>query len=357
MSEHHPTLAPSSWPGLDKCACFRPDKSETKYSRHGNDEHAILANLLRGLPVEWSTVDQTERENIEWAFEYIKLNSHSKIHVEERGRLLDDNFEQITFGRIDAWSFACLNDQSAVDLFDYKSGQMRDYRAQLIAYALILLEKLGCQRCRVHCVYGRFRRVQKFEITRQDAWDWVNRFLAQVRDPSKSPVACDYCAFCADRLTCPARIQQVNAIAKGRPDWALENYHSSQITDPKEMSKALKLARRIKDWCEAVEYHARKMALEKGMSLPGFKVQNRAGRREVHNLSLAYQRCGLPQDVFLKCCDLRFGELEEAFATTHGMKVAAAKRELSTRLGDLVERRPDTKSIIEITDKTNHADN
>ena len=337
MPDHHPTFAPSSLPALAQCAQFRSGPAGEAAER-GTMQHEYLAQILTS-PQRDKALGLTgdETANVEWAAEYIQANKTKELSVEKAVVLLDDDFQEVTFGRLDAWS--------APDLFDYKSGDVRNYREQMAAYAWASMDLAGIEEVRVHELYGRSRTVNVYRFTRDEA----RALVLGVRDrvaKNEAPTPCDYCGWCARAATCPALVERAQAVGKGRTDWEPTNWHSSEIGTAADMAKALKLARQLKAWCESVEHHARDMVFRDGKPLPGFKAQERQGSREVIDLSAAFSLCGMPQDLFLKCCKVGLGDLEVAYAEVRGMKKATAARELAERLSAVVRRGKSSQFLV-----------
>jgi hypothetical protein len=147
-------------------------------------------------------------------------------------------------------------------------------------------------------------------------------------------------------LTCGALLERVNAIASNRDDWKLENYHSSEIQTAEQMGKALSLARVVGKWVESVEHHAKEMAVKKGVVPAGFKLSTRQGNRFIPNVTDAFSRVGLPQEEFLKACEVKFSSLVDVFIGMHGTKKAQAERSVAEKLGDALKRKSSSVSLI-----------
>ncbi len=346
-SEHHPRLAPSSLPALAACVAFVADGHETKWTVGGTDSHGVLGKMLLGQPVELPD-DLEQREGVQWAAEYIKNGASTILHVEHRLSLLDDNFNEITFGTPDA--YAVTENGEGIDVWDYKSGQLRDYSEQVTCYALMAMRATGTQWARVHLLFGRFKKVFVVTITLAEASRNTLELIERVKRGGE-PTPCEYCTWCARALTCSALVNRVGAVQRGREDWELVQYHSSKITEPEEMAKALRLARQVKVWCESVEFHAKEMAFTRGKELPGYRIQERAGTREVSNLQKAWQLTKLPAEKFLPLCKIGWQGLENTYAQHHQLKLAAAKRELAALLEPVTTRKPATKSLVSVSDK------
>ncbi len=328
--EHHPTLPPSSLPALAQCSQYKSGPAGPAAER-GTLQHDYLEQLLTS-PMRDKCLGLTaeEREAVEWAAGYIEANrsASAQLHVEKRVSLMDEDFNEITFGRLDAFA--------APDLFDYKSGDERNYKEQMAAYALAVMDEAGLESVQVHELYGRTKHANKYRLYRYDAKALV--FPVIERAGKGDPNPCDYCGWCAKAATCPALIERAQAVGAGREDWEPVEWHSSKIDEPAEMAKALKLARQLKGWVDAVEHAAKDMVFRDGKVVPGFKAVERQGNREVSDLHAAFGLAGMPQDLFLKCCKVALGSLEEQYAEFRGMKKAPAARELGEKLANVIRR-------------------
>lgn len=350
MSGKHHTLSPSAFPAWEHCPAFNPDPTETEYAAEGTKQHKALAALLHGDGEPLATLSQDARESVEWAARYVfdKVDEaaterdRAPIETERRLRHVDEDGKEVYFGTADAVSGNLL--------FDYKSGDdTRDYRAQLAGYALALFDLLfDCERVACHLLYGRIRRVNVFTFTREEAAAIVYPILRARADANRNPTPCDWCGYCADRLTCPALTVRAVAVAEAREDWKGELpaiAHPSKITDPGLMAKALTLARFVSEWCDSVKHHALELA-KTGAAIPGFTLQERRGTRTVEDLNTAYARTGLEPAAFLGACKLSLPKLAEAYAEAKGLKKAAAAREVENLLADLITEAAPTLSLV-----------
>lgn len=342
--QHHRTFAPSSFPKLAKCACFTPEPGG-KIAERGSVRHLAWGDLFRFGGDEPArvldrhpTLTIDEREGLEWAAEYVAATATSEepLQLEQRISILDDDWNELTFGTLDA--------AAGPDLFDLKWADA-EYDEQMICYALGRMQETGRNLINVHILFALQKRVRKFTVTLERATDCVTRIIASVKDPARQPTPNDYCGYCANRLTCPALNERAQTVAAGREDWGLENYHASQITSPVEMAKALTLARQLKDWGESVEYHAKLMVRQNGVKLPGFKLIEKQGKRDCTDIATAFRLLGLPQEKFLECCTLTYGAAEDAVAEFQQIKKTAAKKTVEEKLQSVTERKPTTYEL------------
>lgn len=311
MSAHHP-LGASKHPAWAQCACFDSDVVGEAALR-GTEQHRALECLLKGIPYDGAPLDEDEQDAVLWASNEIRkdsLGAEIKSEITLEFFESDDEFEPTFFGTADA---VIVRDGYA-DLYDYKSGERRDYKSQMDAYAAMVCQAFKLDYCYVHMLYGKYRDRVQSKIEQQRAVEGVRLILARRNDPDKKPNPCDYCGWCKHRATCSALAEGAAIVAAGRPDWQLDTYHASEITRPAQMAKALKLARLLKDWADAIEHAAKEMAVKQGFRLPGWTLGRRQGNRRIADpagaLSIA-QALGMSTEDFLKACTVRLGELEK----------------------------------------------
>ncbi len=356
-------LRPSSLPMLAQCPAWQ--------SSGGNDDtaagatrHSALAWLLNDTATQEqqaeavACLDEHEVESVTWAADYIRTHApmaDHPLHTERTLTLLDDDFKEVMRGTPDV---AC-----GPELFDLKWRE-RDYTAQLAAYALMLMEESGWHEVHVHVLYGERRRAERFTLTHEGATELVFRIVESTYG-TPTPTPCDYCGWCARRITCPALTGPAKHVATryaGEETLAkVEQWHPSEQTDAAQLSLMLFIARKVlKPWIESVEHHALDAVTKQGLALPGYEMKTRAARQWVADVTAAFAATGLPQDVFLKCCDVRLntsktypdkvGVVDE-FAKASGLKKAAAKRDLMKRLEPALGIGKPTHYLAETGDK------
>lgn len=330
---------PSSLPMLAECSQFVGNGGE--FAEQGTVRHAALSDLLTGNDAGLFLLDtDEEREAVRWAADYIKLKAPTADYpfvCEVKRQWLGPDFTE----REGTPDVVC-----GPVLFDFK-WRRRSYDAQMADYALALMDD-GFDVIEVHVLYGAVKQVEVIRFDRATA----NRIVAPILDKAgrNDPTPCDYCGWCANRLTCSALLERANVVAENRDDWRLESYHASEIVTADEMGKALKLAKALGDWVEAVEHYAKEMA-RNGVIPTGFKIQNRQGNRFITSVTEAYAKSGITQEEFLKACEIKFTSLVELHAAKEGIKKAAAEREMEKRLGDVVQRKSPSVSLVSIKEK------
>lgn len=347
---------PSSLPALRQCGMFEPSQRDGAEDKDaGTERHEVLADLLRQ---PGQAIEHEDIESIEWAADYIRTHaptSDHEMHIERKMALLDPEFDEVIAGTPDA---VCGG-----DLFDFK-WRRRDYGPQMAAYALMAMEENGRQEMRVHVLYGQERRAEVYIITRHEAALLLAEIAAKVT-PNPVATPCDYCGWCARRLTCEPLLKMAQAVTAGYADLPeFKSWHPSQMETAEEISKALLIWRAVlKKWGESLEYHALEAVTKRGFALPSFDLKSKRGKTWCQDIQSAINVAGLTQEQFLPCCEVRLnsskrtgalGLIDQVAKVTVQPK-AAVKRELTKKLteaGALKEGAPTQylktiKSIME----------
>jgi hypothetical protein len=328
-------LRASSLPALAVCPCFDSgpaDASGTEQRESGTDRHSALRRHFEGDDSLLVMLPEEEREGVTWAAEYIRVHANTIDHAldwETPCEVILPDYTLIP-GTTDA--------KCGIDLFDLK-WRHADYQAQMALYALARIEEFANRdvEVKVHILYGCFQRAEILKFDYATALALVQEIASAHNNPEKQPSPCSYCTWCSNRLTCAALNDRVQAVAAGREDWKLENYHASEITHPTQMAKALTLSRHLRKWCDAVDYHAREMVVKNGVSIPGFELKSKPGRGSCSDMVGAFQASQLTSEEFLQCCDIRMTTskdnpekkgLAEIYAIKKGIPKSAAQREL-----------------------------
>jgi hypothetical protein len=106
------------------------------------------------------------------------------------------------------------------------------------------------------------------------------------------------------------------------------------------------LARDLAKWGEAAEFHCKEMAVKRGIVPAGFEVKPTKGKSAVSDVPRAFAAIGLPQEEFIRACDLRMNTskkykeragIVDVFAAFNGLKRANAKRAVIEKLGDILK--------------------
>lgn len=161
---------------------------------------------------------------------------------------------------------------------DLKTGAVRDYYYQLLAYCYAIMDKHFEQEWCAHVVYADERKVSSFRVTYEQAKGLLERLLAEVRDPNAQPRACDYCDWCALKDTCPAVVRPVEeglAVVQGTT--SLAEIKDRLLADPETLGKFLTQWKAVeKEIADAASDRIKEL-LEAGEDVPGWRISKAKG--------------------------------------------------------------------------------
>jgi len=308
-------------------------------AKAGTARHRALALHYAGDDSALFGLDDDEAEAIKWAADQVKLLApihNFPVEFEKPLSITLPDFSDIR-GTADV---VC-----GPVILDLK-WRIRRYDEQLASYALGLLQSnpdLGL--VRVHLLFGAHQKIQSLEFDLDSAEEMVWRTVQNARE-AKECRPSQYCSWCKIRYRCPIYTSRALTVAAGRDDWPPpNNFHASQLDDPNELAKALRLARLLAPWCESVEHHALEAALKRGLVPTGYELKQTKGKQWVNNAAQAFPLAGLTQPDFLACCDVRLNSSKQypdkvgiidLFAKQNRMKRAPARRELLAALAPVI---------------------
>jgi len=177
-----------------------------------------------------------------WSAQYImSVVGRKKLITEERISVMRGD-EEITFGSMDAY---CKG-----HLFDLKTGQKRDFKQQMAAYALGVMQKYKEKKLTCHLVYSKTKEVEKFDLTREEAEDTVYAIVDSVNDPTRSPWPCEYCAWCDRKESCTALKHFAYTIG-GQMD-AMKHINLNAPLQPAVRQRLLSIVDAVENWSEGI---------------------------------------------------------------------------------------------------------
>lgn len=364
-------IRPSSLPMFAQCPCFEGKGGE--FADSGTKRHAYLESLCKNVKCDFlSEIPEEEIEAVDWAFDYIKCHaptSNYPIHFERKMYLLNADFERV-FPEGGTTDVVC-----GPEIFDLKWRE-RDYELQMAAYALMLMDECAYVSVSCHLLFAESRRKTVLNFTRESASELVFGVIAKANDPRRKPNPCDYCGWCANAYKCPPHLEAAKKVSAGYSDLdRVKNWHPSQMESAEEINRALWIWRNIlSKWGDSIEHHALITAREKGLTLADYDLKQTSGGTYLTDIVGAFGVLGIPQDEFLKCCELHMSASKkypdkkgavETYAGLKGIKKTPAAKEVKAKLteaGLLKDKKPKVflkakKSTIETNEgETKNAD-
>lgn len=344
----HAELSPSKFPAWEKCPCFESGEVGEAANK-GTIEHNVLEAMMLGKQPEEKLSDE-DLEKVTWAYEYVTemAKRHevkpAEIQVEEEVHVVDEEMNEITYGTLDI-AFRDV-------IFDYKSGQMRDYSGQMKCYALGRMQARNLNKVWAIILYGRFKKADPIELTMQECLDYVKTMKERIEDPEKKPAKCQYCSWCKHK-NCPEVTKDVMTVGKAgmskQMAQRLNKLVKKPIDDltPVEMNTLMPLAEAVGGWSEAMKGHCKSM-LWSGKELENYQLKTKKGSLTINDQAKAKKLCGLSEKEYLAACNTTPTKLATALRASKDSKkmtVKEAKAEMYERLDSVTFSTPDTKSL------------
>jgi len=310
MANHHPIFAPSTFPALVHCRHFRNAGTESANATRGTSQHELLAKILTKQPIP-EDVDANDLACVEWAAQVIKnCTSAENREVEAGFMLLDDDWQELTFGTADVVSVTPRATGDILVVVDYKSGSYKEYRPQLHVYSRMAMQRYGVNRCECHILYGMDRHDETFTVNYNETnyiIDIINQINAGQLGEEK---ANEFCQYCKNQPTCPQTQAIVTSVTKAENyditdivDWKIENASPDKLNQLYAAASWLeKFSQRIKEGV--------KQKIKDGTEVPGYHFIS-ITRRSISDIPAAFQASGLTQEEFLDACTVSAAKLEK----------------------------------------------
>jgi len=212
-SQRRKLFRPSAAPGKELCSHFEPTISTSPNAARGTDIHAELSEKLPKLFYELKKTLDGHPEDLEAALAFVNppyvryalriLYASGMKDISGTEQLVtlhdkDGNF--VTEGTCD---LSGINENFELILPDFKSGQERDYSAQVVLYGLGRMQEDNFKKAWLYEVFVDQERTYQTEITRELAEERIFKLIESVRNPGEH-VMNRYCDYCDLQHDCPA---------------------------------------------------------------------------------------------------------------------------------------------------------
>lgn len=189
-------VRPSSLPKLQECRCYVSTHGTSPAAQRGTDLDALIRATWcageRGIaPKEGMPEEDIQACN----FALITLQLLAgDYHVETREEELQAvvPVDGVKAGTMDA---LCAEGEW---LADFKTGQIRDYHAQMGAYALACMDMYFSDCWTTHLIFVDQKQVISYIWERAEA----EQLVSGIVNAPKVPTLCDYCCWCGAAETC-----------------------------------------------------------------------------------------------------------------------------------------------------------
>lgn len=272
--EGHHRFSPSAFPKWQACPHYEAGAEPSEEAERGTRLHRAYAAALSG---DKGAIDRLPGEDgraVEWAVAETRRLFDGQPEALERKLPYYDSAGELFYGTADA----VCGEQIA----DLKTGQARDYAAQMAAYALALVDIKWARGATTHLLFCDEREVVTRHWTAEEAISVVMPIIdarkAAEEGGGPGPRACEYCGWCGRRDTCPAyagKLAPVEA-AIAKPE-AFE--FSAVLADPGRLGQFLTACKLLRcDYEERAQARAREV-IAGGGRVPGWTIQRRKGRQ------------------------------------------------------------------------------
>lgn len=196
-------IRPSSLPKLQECRCYVSTAGTSEAASRGTRLDAIIREQwLNHSPVEGLSPEDDAA--VTFAFYTLKLLSGGmRVETQEDQLQAVVPVDGVKAGTMDALCVA------GGWLADFKTGQIRDYAAQMAAYSLACMDAYFSDEWTSHLIFVDQKQVVSHHWTREEA----EKLVTSIVNAPKEPTLCDYCTWCGSFETCPLVHQSAEEVA------------------------------------------------------------------------------------------------------------------------------------------------
>lgn len=249
---------PSSGPALELCSHFESIVTPSPNKIRGSNFHMTIAEILRAKKAGKEITPEMANgftDQADWALQIQEERCPQMNGIEQEFPLYHDG-EFLTSGTIDLYGFRKENG-TPPQLVDWKTGQERDYWAQLSIYGLSLLEQSnykGVPEIDLTLAFVDQQRAFTERFSRDELRKRVDAIIEAVRDPASGYYINAYCGYCDLRGECPAWTAERSLVGSFfDKNLTLAERFSVLKQDPEKLGRFIVAFRRLKNMVEKVE--------------------------------------------------------------------------------------------------------
>ncbi len=272
-------LRPSNLPKLAACPCYEGRADAGPAAARGTLLDSAFRAEILGLEARHLLSDKlTADENaaVDWAVSMVRA-----MAGRERVLAREDDCRLAVSGLTGTADAVVPGKFSH---FDLKTGARREYREQMAAYALALMQAHFASSWTAHLLFCDLREIETVRFTYEEAKETVAGVVAAFNDPGKKPVPCEYCAWCGKADTCAARLALLaGAVASADPGFDFD----AVVADPAKLGRFLAACATAEEFGE----RARRIAIDRirtGGTVPGWRLATRKGGEFVDCLTVGH---------------------------------------------------------------------
>ena len=290
-------ISPSTLPKLAECALFEGAGGSSAAAERGTAVDLAIRNLIAGNELEpMADVVGFDFSPIDFGVKQLKrLARHSFIETrEEYLAMAVPGLSKL--GTADA---VCKEQKWVADI---KTGQVRDYRNQLMAYSLACMEDNFETSWTAHVIYVDQSMIRSYDFTYEEAKQGTQRVIDRATSADAKPTPCEYCSWCKHYNNCNAIVRQAESAIALIPDVtgnSIDAIKDRILATPESLGSFIrewKLAE--KEIAEPLLGHL-KTRLESGDEVAGWKLTSVSGRRFVEHDAIAKAAQGITKETLI----------------------------------------------------------
>lgn len=275
-------ISPSILPKLAECALFEGAGGSSAAAERGTAVDLAIRNLI------------SAQDNVTFPAEHSRAIDYG---VEELKRLAKGSFIE-TREEYLAMAVPGLSKLGTADavckaekwVADIKTGQVRNYREQLAAYALACMEDNFETSWTAHVIYVDQKMIRSYDFSYEEAKQITQRTIDRATSAEAKPTPSEYCSWCKHFNNCNAIVRQAESAIALIPDVtsnSIEAIKDRILATPESLGAFIrewKLAE--KEIAEPLLGHL-KTRLESGDEVAGWKLTSVSGRKFVETEAIA----------------------------------------------------------------------
>lgn len=287
------TLRPSMLPKLEQCPCYVPSEGTSDAAQRGTEMDEAARILLETGDEEKAFANlkhydgkADEKEGVRWAVHMAQmLTAPEKVYSQKDDCKLPAAKGMESGGECD-WRCPALHKTG-----DWKSGEIRSYRAQMASYALSEMDQAFVDDWTCYLFFFDKQELVIESFAYESAKALVSEITQSCTDPDKEPVPCDYCGWCGAKATCP----KLNKMAKDnhelmvaeKSEVAPRQWFDTILADPAALAYFLDCSKAAEAFisegkAKALEY------MESGVEVPGYTKAHRSGGKTIDPVTVGH---------------------------------------------------------------------
>lgn len=289
------TLRPSSLPKLAQCPGYTnspfkagppamrgtiTDEGYRDYFAIGEDapNFVNMDERIAELSAECGVELAPAKAGVQWAIDYTKMLAGGCEIITDEDRLT------VKTPMLDSGSgtMDCHIPEKRI-IIDLKSGMVRNYKEQLAAYAMEVMNERFEDKYEAYLLFLDSQTVVHYKFTFEEAQGIVAAIRMATLDPYKQLKVNQYCGWCGSKDTCQERMSMA---ARSMAALDTAERFDAILDDPIELADFLTgvdalddLYKRAK--AKGVDY------ISEGVEVPGFKMVSRKGNETLPNEQLS----------------------------------------------------------------------